>query len=504
MSNKIAKNTIYLYIRSIITLLISLFASRVILDKLGADDFGLYNTVGSVTTTLSFLISALGLATSRFVTYDLGANDFDKLSRTFSNIFTIYIFLIIIVLFFFELIGPWFINTKLVFSLTRSYAVNVVFQISIITVLSSILATPFVSLVIAHEDMNFYAIISVTESIAKLIICYLISVTSFDKLIYYSFLILVIQILYSLSYFVYSIYSYKEVNLRLRYDKKILSSISGFAGWTLIGTFSSMLQTQGVNIITNMFFGPLVVAARAISIQVNNAVNSFISNFMIAANPQVLKRHALGNDISSDSLLRKTIIFAFILAIIICFPLFLNADYILNIWLTSVPDFTVVFVQIILLQCVFGVLENGVYTIFYSQGRVKENSLVSPIFSIIMFVIVYLMFESGASPIALSYCYLINVMVSCLFIKPFLACKLFHYKAAYFLSFDIPCFKLLILLLPVVLFHYLYVDVISFLTFVLETLFSVIYIMIISYWLILDDDMRLQLKNTINNNVIRR
>ena len=501
MSSSIGKNTIYLYIRSFLTLLISLYTSRIILDKLGIDDYGIYNTVGSITTSLSFLTGALGLATSRFLTYDLGKGIEEKLSHTFRCIFTLYLILGIIVVLFFESFGPWFINNKLVFDVSRTTAVNWVFHLSIATVVFSLLMAPFSSMVIAHEKMNFFAYVGVFEAVAKLIICCLIAMTSYDRLIFYAVLLLAISIIQCALYVVYCKRKFRETKLVPLIHKETMLSIGNFASWSLLGQFSVMLRMQGINIITNMFFGPAIVAARAISTQVDGALNTFVSNFMAATNPQIVKRHAAGEEGSSRALVQKTIILAMLLATIICIPVVLNADFILGQWLKRVPDYAVPFTQIILMQSIFATIENGLYSVFYSQGRVKENALVSPTLSIVMFFIVYILFKNGYSPLWLSYCYIICIMLSCLLVKPILIHHLFKYDWSFFRKIYFAILKLIIILTPIMLLHLYFINDTTWLILILETVVIVTYVMAMSYFFVVDDEMRQYFKIIVRRGI---
>lgn len=489
-TGQIGKNTFYLYIRSFATLIISLYTSRVILDKLGIDDFGLYNTVGSITGMLTFLTTSLSLATSRYITYDLGSGDKARLQNTFGTILSIYLILTALIVISLELIGPWLISNKIVYEPSRAFAVNAVFHISVITVVVSMLSGPFSSLIIAHEDMNFFAFIGIFDAVAKLGICYLISTTPFDRLIVYAVLIFAVQLVELILNTGFVKKRYKDFKIRASLQKETAKSIGDFTGWSLIGSFSVVLQTYGVNIITNMFFGPAVVAARALSMQVSNAANTFIQSFMTAVKPQIVKRHAAGDEDSSNRLVQKSTIVSFILAALLCFPIILNTEYILNLWLKEVPEYAVVFVQLILVQTMFSPIENGLYSIFYTKGRIKENALVSPVIAIIMFVVVYILFKLGCSPVSLSYCFLISILLTCLIVKPILLKRLFNYDRDFFMQINIPCFKLLLLLTPVFILHLIFVKEVTFVVFVIETVLTLIYSSAVSYFFVLDKDLR--------------
>ena len=476
-------------------MIITLYTSRVILDKLGIEDYGLYSTIGSVVTSISFLNASLSLASSRFITYDIGKNDENHTNVTFNNILLCYAVLALFVLIILESLGPWFVENKLVYDSSQKEVVQYLFQFSLITVIFSLISTPFTSQIIAHEDMDVYAYIGIYEAFIKLLIAFAISFAPSNKLMFYGFVVMVGQLSVTLVNFCYSKISYKETQIDIRkIERGTLKSIVGFSCWSLIGTLSTMLSLQGITIITNMFFGSAIVAGRAISVQVNGAVNQLVSQLRTAVNPQMVKRHATGNEIASKNLLVRSTIVSFILTYIICLILLINAKFLLNIWLVEVPDYTVPFVQLILIQSVLMSFENSFYSVFYAHGRVKENSLVNPIIGITMFVVIYYLFRAGYSPLWLSYCYIICTCFSCLIIKPYLICKLFDYECQIFIKIFRPSLILVLCSFPIFLVHLLINNYMCLLVFICESLIICLYLFVISYLFVIDVDT----KNTIH------
>lgn len=291
----IAKNTMFLYFRMMFTMVVALFTSRVILQKLGVDNYGIYQSVGGIVGFLSFVNSALSTGSSRFLTYALGEDDFEKLRKTFSTTLTIHIALAVLVVIVAETAGLWFLFNKLVIPADRMDAAVYVFHLSILTAVFTLTQVPYNASIISHEKMSIYAYMSIFEVSAKLGICYLLSIGSFDRLKLYATLLLAVQISLMSFYRLYCIKNFQETSYKFVLDKKIFKEIAAFSGWSLFANCSAALNSQGILILLNMFFQPAVVAARAISIQVNMAATQFVNNFRTASNPQIVKRLAAGD-----------------------------------------------------------------------------------------------------------------------------------------------------------------------------------------------------------------
>lgn len=293
-NKRIAQNTMVLYIRMLLLMATSLYTSRVVLASLGVENFGIYNVVGGVVTCLGFLNGTLSTASSRYITVALGKGNLEEMKKVFSSVLSVNILLALIVLLLSETVGLWFLYEKMVIPEERMTAAFWVFQFSVLTILLNICSVPYNAVIIAHERMKAFAYISLFDAAAKLGVAFLVSISlGFDKLIFYAALLFLIQVIDRLIYGEYCVRKFSEVGLRLSYDKKLLKNMAGFIGWSAYGSLVSVGFTQGLNILLNMFFGPVVNAARGVAVQVQNAVNSFVLNFQTAINPQLTKMSLL-------------------------------------------------------------------------------------------------------------------------------------------------------------------------------------------------------------------
>ena len=299
----IAKNTLYLYFRMMFTMLVSLYTSRVVLKVLGVEDYGTYQAVGGIVIMLSFVNSALSNGTSRFLTYELGTGDYEKLRKTFSSLLSLHIIIAVITVLVAETVGLWFVMNKLVIPEGRMEAALFVYHMSVLTSVITITQVPYNATIISHEKMGVYAYLSIFEVIAKLLIVYVLILFGWDKLKLYALLLALLQIATALYYRHYCVKNFSETHSGFTLDKSIAKEVLGYSIWNLISSISVPLKNQGLIILINMFFSPAVVTARALANQVNMAANQFIQNFRTAANPQIVKRLASGNIQGSKALL---------------------------------------------------------------------------------------------------------------------------------------------------------------------------------------------------------
>lgn len=436
---KIARNTIFLYFRMLLVMGISLYTSRVILEILGVTDFGIYQSVGGIVGMLTFVNSALSSGTSRFITYELGRNDARILRDTFSTTLTMQLILVAAIVLIAETGGTWFVTHKLTIPAEKMTAAVWAYHLSIITTALTLVTVPFLALIIAHEKMNTFAYVGIIEVCAKLGIVYALTLSNASRLVMYAALLLGVQVMVSAFYFFYCRRSFGECSLRLIIDRPILKRIAGFSGWNLFASTSIALNNQGVLVLLNMFFSPAVVAARAISLQVNNAANQFVSNFRTAVNPQIVKQYALGNYDQSKGLLLTSTKFSYYLMLLLCLPICLGAKPLLGIWLKVVPDYTVIFLQLVIVQSLFQVFDTSFYTALYAKGDLKMNALLSPTLGFLMFPVVYVMFRCGLSPVALSWASLVVYALLGLVVKPLLIIKIVDYTWRDVLSVFRPC-----------------------------------------------------------------
>ena len=425
----IAKNTVFLYISTIVTMVITLYMSRVILEKLGVDDFGIYQAVGGIVGFLSFLNSALSNGTSRFITFELGAGTFERLKKTFSTLLTTHALLGLVILILAETIGLWFVYNKMVIAPERMSAGLFTYHISILTAMVSLILVPFNASIIAHEKMDVYAYLSIVDTVFKLGICYLIEVGDFDKLKLYAFFMFFEQLIMFLLYTTYCIKRFPETKYKLCLDFEILKPILSFSGWSLFAQGATAFSNQGILVLLNLFFTPAVVTARAISLQVNSAANNFVNNFRTAVNPQIVKLYAVEDYEGSKRLLLQSTKISFYLMLMISLPIFFLAEPLLHLWLgQNVPDYTIVFLQIVIIQSLFQVFDTSFYTALYAKGRLKENALVSPLILYLAFPMIYFLFKVGYSPVALSWAYLVCFALIGMIVKPILIVQIANYN----------------------------------------------------------------------------
>ena len=454
-SNKtIVKNTVFLYFRMMLTMIISLYTSRVILQVLGIDDYGIYQAVGGIVGFLSFVNNALSTGSSRFITFGLGIGDQQKLKNIFSTTLTSHIILAIVIIILAETIGLWFLHNKLVIAPERLAAAEFAFHLSIVTAFFSLTQVPYSACIIAHEKMGVFAYVSIIESTLRLLIVYLLTIGEFDKLKLYAILLCLIQVGLILFYRFYCIRHFDETKFRLFFDKTLFKEIAGFSGWSLFASTSMALNGQGILVLLNMFFSPSVVAARAISLQVNSAANQFVANFQIAANPQIVKKYAAKDYDGSKMLLLQTTKFSFYLMLLLSLPICLGAKQLLSIWLETVPEYTVIFLQLVIIQSLFCVFDTSFYRALYAKGRLRENALISPTLVFLQFPIIYLLFKFGYSPVTLSWANLVTYAILGLIIKPILVIKIVNYKWNDIFSVFLPCLKVVACALPIPLFLY--------------------------------------------------
>lgn len=437
-SNKtIAKNTLFLYFRMALVTVVGLYTSRVVLQYLGVDDFGIYNIAGSVVALFSFLTGALGNSSSRFITVEIGkVKDGDnshlvdcfKTTRTIHAILAAGIFLIA------ETIGLWILYTQCNIPADRMAAAMWVYQVSVATSILNVTQIPFTALIIAHERMGIYAYVSIFEVIAKLLICYLLIVSPIDKLIFYAVLLFSVQILTLGYYRMYCKRKFDECKIGYTISKEFFQPLMSFSFWNLFGSLSYTALTQGTTIIISMFFSPAIVAARAVANQVKNHVINFVTNFRMAINPQILKRHSAGNKESSKELLFLSCNICFYLMLAMVLPLMFESRFVLELWLHEVPEYTVEFLQIVLLELLFYVYDVTFYQIFQSEGRLKENAIICPVMDFVVLVIIYFIYRAGGNVLWIAWGMLFLTIMQGMVVKPILAIRMFGYSWSEFIK----------------------------------------------------------------------
>ena len=375
-SKRIVKNTVILYVRMLFLMAISLFTTRVILQVLGVEDYGIYNVVGGVVALFNILSQALSSACSRFLNFEMGRGNYERLRKVFSTSLTIQIVLAITIALLAEVIGGWFLNNKMVIPTERLDAANWVLHFSIITFCINLISVPYNAVIIAHERMKAFAYISLYEGIARLLICYLLFMSPIDRLVLYALLICLIQLSIRLIYSFYCNRHFEETHYEYSYDKSLLRELVGFTGWNFIGASSVVLRTQGGNILINLFAGPSVNAARGVANQVNHAISGFSSSFMTAVKPQITKSYAAGDIRYMSILVNQSAKFSLYLLLFLSLPILVNIEFILSIWLKVVPASTEIFVILTIVFTIVESLSNPLITAQMATGKVRNYQLL--------------------------------------------------------------------------------------------------------------------------------
>lgn len=397
-NKRIAKNTLLLYFRMLFLMAVSLYTSRIVLNALGVVDFGIYNVVAGVVAMFSMLSGSLSAAITRFITYELGKGDTENLKKIFSSAVTIQIGLSAIIILLAELVGVWFLNEKMNIPENRIIAANWVFQFSILTFVINLISVPYNASIIAHERMSAFAYISILEAIGKLAIAFLITISPIDKLVFYAILMCMIAMIVRFVYGIYCKRRFEECTYHFVLDKNLLKRMFGFAGWNFIGATAGILRDQGGNVVINLFCGPTVNAARGIAFQVNNAVNGFISNFMIALNPQITKSYASGNRDYMMSLIYQGARLSFYMLLFLALPILINTHYILELWLKIVPDYTVHFVQLVLLFSMCEAISNPLITAMLATGNIRNYQIIVGGMNMLNLPVSYIFLHVGLFP----------------------------------------------------------------------------------------------------------
>ena len=455
-----------LYIRMLLIMAVTLYTSRVVLEVLGVEDFGIYNVVGGVVTMLGFINSSLSGATSRFITFELGRGNDGNLKKVFRCAVSVHYLLAIVILFLGETIGLWFVLEKMVIPPERMTAALWVYQCSIVTIIVSIISAPYNALIIAHERMSAFAYISIIEAVSKLLIVFLLKGIPYDKLIVYAILLVVLQISIRFLYTIYCNRHFSESSARYLWDKDLSKKIFAYAGWTMNGNLAIVGYTQGLNILLNLFFGPTVNAARGIAVQIQNAVQLFFVNFQMAVRPQIIKSYASGDLDYMHKLIVNSSKYSFYLMLLISVPILVNTKYILHLWLGVVPAHTVSFTRLMLLVCMNYALSNSTLTAIHATGDLKKFQIIEGTMLLTVVPVAYIFLKYTDMPaegvFVVYWCIeILTQFVRIWIVYPRIKLK----KNVYFVDILYPILKVSV---PLLIFGLLFYDraCISFISFV--------------------------------------
>ena len=413
---------------------VSLYTSRVILNTLGVEDYGIYNVVGGVVTMFAFLNGALVTSTQRYLTYELGRNDFHRLKKVFTTSILIHAIISLLIVLLAETAGLWFLNNKMIIPEERVYAASWVFQFSIITMVVQVMIVPFNSIIIAHEKMNVFAIISIIEVFLKLFIVYLLLFSCWDKLIVYALLFSIAQVIILCVYIFYCRKKYEETTLVKGIERGLVVEMGKFAGWNVWGNLAGTLFGTGLNLLLNVFFGPVVNAARGIAVQVEAAMNQFSTSFLMAVNPQITKLYAQGNLNEMHTLLFRSSKFTGYLLLMLTIPVVLETNTILVLWLKTVPDYTVSFIRVLLCIVIMDSMARPLMTAAAATGDVKKYQSVIGGILLAIVPVAYVVLKLGAKPTSVYIVHLIICAIACiarlLIVRPMINLSIKDYSRA--------------------------------------------------------------------------
>lgn len=414
-NKRIAKNTIYLYIRTFVSMMVALYTSRKVLEVLGVEDFGILGVVGGVMALFAFLSNSMSISTQRFLTFELGRKDNDGFQKVFSMACIIHALLALIFVFLSESIGLWFVNTYLNIPSERMTAANVVYQISILSSAISILQIPYNAAIVSYERLHVYAYVGLGESVTKLLIVYILIISPADKLVTYSFLLLGLKIIGCAIYRIYCTRKFPNCHIILKWNRSLFKSIAGFTGWNMFSIVAWTVKDQGASVLLNIFGGPVFNAARGVAEQVTVAIRGLVSGFQTAVNPQLTKNYASGDNKATCRLLCKSSKISFFLMLLVSLPVLFEIDYILGLWLVEVPPMAALFAQLVIIEGLFDTLSGPMITSLMATGRIKWYQIT---FGSILFLnipIAYMLLKAGAhiaTPLVVSIVFMILGNVS--------------------------------------------------------------------------------------------
>jgi O-antigen/teichoic acid export membrane protein len=397
-NQRIAKNTLMLYFRMILTMLVSLYTSRVVLNTLGVEDFGIYNVVGGFVSMFGFLNSAMASATQRFLSFEIGKGDHDQLRNIFNMSVNIHFLIAFIILILAETVGLWFVNTQLTIPAGRMGAAQWVYQFSILAMMVYMVSVPYNAMIIAHERMNVFAWVSIVEVSLKLFIVFMLQWFGFDKLKFYAVLTFSVSLIIRFIYGFYCSRHFKESKFRFFWNRPLFNTLVSYAGWNLWGNIAAVLKDQGVNVLLNMFFGPVINAARGIAYQVSSVINQFVANFQMAMNPQIIKSYAVDDLKYMHQLIFRGAKYSFFLLFTLSLPILLETEQILKLWLKTVPEYTVIFTRLVIINVLIDCISGPLMTAAQASGKIKLYQSVVGGLLILNLPVSYLFLKLGFQP----------------------------------------------------------------------------------------------------------
>ena len=396
-NRRIAKNTLMLYLRMFLTMVVGVYTSRVVLQTLGVEDYGIYGVVGGIVSMMGFLNASMSGATSRFLTFELGRGNKERLKKTFSSALIVHIIIAAIVFVVAETIGLWFLCNKLVIPEGRMAAAHWVYQLSILSSMLTITQVPYNSSIIAHEKMDVYAYVEILNVSLKLLIVYLLLIGNFDKLILYSILTFAVSVIIMMVYRIYCLRKFEECRFHWIWDKEYLKPLLSFSGWDLFGNMAVTTRQQGTNFLINMFFGVVYNAASGVASTVNGMLGMFSHNVLTAFRPQIIKLYSTGNFQESVNILYNAGKFATLLMVLIVIPFSFEMEYIMKLWLGNPPDYAVLFCRIMMIASCINMCECTLNIGINATAQMRQMSIFTGVCYLGVLPIIYVFYRFGLS-----------------------------------------------------------------------------------------------------------
>lgn len=501
-NKRIAKNTLVLYLRMFFIMIVNLYSSRVVLDALGVEDYGIYNAVGGFVAMFALVSNSLTSAIMRFFTFELGKGDKNRVAKVFCTSVNVMLALSFILVLIGELFGPWFIESKMTIPPERLKAAYWVFQCSLAVFVLGVVNIPYNSVIVAHEHMTLFAVVSSIDFVLRLLVALSLYISLYDRLITYSVLLLFVSLLIRAFYWIYCKRKYEEATYHLYYEKTLLKQMTSFAGWNVLGQGAGLLNVQGVNVLMNIFFGVTINAARGIATQVSHAIQQLVSSFMTALNPQITKSYALGNLDYMHQLIFRGARFSYYLMLLFAVPLIFETPIILRIWLKSYPEWTVAFVQWTVVTMMINMLSNTLITGLHATGRIRTYMIVVGTVEFMCFPITYIAFKIGFSPLSAYYVYA-AVYIVLVFLRLHLIKVLIQIKAYDFITnvlLKVILVSMLSIIVPAIVFLSLEE---SFYRLIILTCASSMSIAVCVFTIGMEENERKRTINVIRNKLIK-
>lgn len=503
-NNRIAKNTMFLYIRMFFVLIVSLYTSRVVLNTLGVSDFGVYNVVGGFVSLFGFLNSTLSSSMSRFFNYEGGQRGEDGVRDVYTAGFWIHVLLAVVVLILLETFGLWYINNVMVVPADRLHAANILFQYSIFSMTLVILEIPYTSAIMSYERMDFYALVSIIDVVLKLLIVLALPFIPYDKLISFATLTLIITVANFLLYFIYAKKNFAALKLGGKVNKVLFRSFLSFSGWNLVGTFAFMLKGQGLNMILNVFFGTLINAARGVAYQINGAIHGFSTNISTAFRPQIVDSYSKKNNERVLKMFFSESKVCYCLILVLIVPIIIEIDYILHLWLgEAVPEYANVFASLVLVDMLVCTLNTPVTQVTFSTGNIKTYQIVSSCINLLLLPVCYIFLKIGfdaTSVFVITIIFSIVNQIGCLICMK----KVFAYSMHSYLKSVVIPLAVITILLPIVPYLISIYMATSFLRLFLICILDVILAFCLIWGFVLNDKEKLLVKKFIHKKILHK